>query len=193
MASKSAARARLLEGAGLTFAHQPAGIDEATIKNALGGQGADAERVATALAEAKAVAVSASAPEALVIGADQILECGGTLFDKPASADEAARQLRSLSGRTHRLVSALCVARDGAVAWRHAAEACLTMRRLSDGFIADYLSRAGPAALGAVGSYHLEGLGVNLFSRIDGDYFTILGLPVLPLLEFLRGEGAIDG
>jgi len=139
------------------------------------------------------VAVSASAPGALVIGADQTLECGGALFDKPASADEAARQLRSLSGRTHRLVSALCVARDGAVEWRHAQEARLTMRRLSDDFIADYLSRAGPAALGAVGSYHLEGLGVNLFSRIDGDYFTILGLPVLPLLAFLRGEGAIDG
>ena len=192
MASKSAARARLLEGAGLTFARQPAGIDEATIKNALKDQGADAEQIATALAEAKAVAVSVNTPRALVIGADQTLECG-RLFNKPATSEEAARQLRSLSGRTHRLVSALCIARDGAIAWRHAAEARLTMRRLSDSFITDYLSRAGPAALDAVGSYHLEGLGVNLFSRIDGDYFTILGLPVLPLLTFLRGENAIDG
>ena len=194
MASNSAARARLLEGAGLTFARQPADIDEATIKRALvGRQGADAERVAAGLAEAKAVAVSAIAPGALVIGADQTLECGGALFDKPASEAEAARQLQSLSGRDHRLVSALCVARDGVIEWRHAQEARLTMRLLGSDFIADYLSRVGPAALEAVGSYHLEGLGVHLFSRIDGDYFTILGLPVLPLLDFLRREDAIDG
>ena len=138
------------------------------------------------------MAVSVNTPRALVIGADQILECG-RLFNKPATSEEAARQLRSLSGRTHRLVSALCIARDGVIAWRHTAEARLTMRRLSDGFITDYLSRAGPVALDAVGSYHLEGLCVNLFSRIDGDYFTILGLPILPLLTFLRGEDAIDG
>ncbi len=193
MASKSAARVRLLEGAGLAFTRRPADVDEATIKDALADDGADGETVAATLAEAKARAVSAAVPGALVIGADQILECGGALFDKPASEADAARQLRALSGRDHRLVSALCVARDGAPLWRHAAEARLTMRQLSDAFIADYLGRAGPAALDAVGSYHLEGLGVHLFSRIDGDYFVILGLPLLPLLAFLRGEGAIDG
>ena len=149
--------------------------------------------MAATLAEAKAVAVSADSPGALIIGADQILECEGALFDKPASEVEAARQLRHLSGRDHRLISALCVARDGAPPWRHAAVARLTMRKLSDAFIADYLNRAGPAVVDAVGSYHLEGLGVHLFSRIDGDYFVILGLPLLPLLAFLRGEGAIDG
>jgi septum formation protein len=186
-------RARLLEGAGLAFVRQPADIDEDAIKRGLLSSGADAETLAAGLAEAKAVAVSAGAPGALVIGADQTLECGASLFDKPASEAEAARQLRSLGGRTHLLVSALSVARDGAVLWRHAEEARLTMRCLSDGFIADYLDRAGPAALDAVGSYHLEGLGVHLFSRIDGDYFAILGLPLLPLLDFLRREGAIDG
>ena len=186
-------RVRLLEGAGLAFARQPADIDEAAIKRALLDVGASAETVAQSLAEAKAVAVSAGAPGALVIGADQVLECGGTLFDKPASEAEATRQLRRLGGRAHRLVSALCVARKGVVMWRHAEEARLTMRRLSRAFIADYLDRAGPAALDAVGTYHLEGRGVNLFSRIDGDYFAILGLPLLPLLAFLRRQGVVDG
>jgi septum formation protein len=159
------------------------------MKRALAARGADARSVAASLAEAKAVAVSAATPGALVIGADQTLECGGDLFDKPASAAEAARQLRSLGGRAHRLVSALCVAQGGAALWRHADEARLTMRRLSDDFIAEYVDRAGPEALDAVGTYRLEGLGVNLFTRIDGDYFVILGLPLLPLLAFLRRHG----
>ena len=128
MASKSAARARLLEGAGLAFTRRPADIDEATIKRALAGQGADGETVAATLAEAKAVAVSADSPGALIIGADQILECEGALFDKPASEAEAARQLRHLSGRDHRLISALCVARDGAPPWHHAASSVSDLR-----------------------------------------------------------------
>jgi septum formation protein len=175
------------------FTRRPADIDEATIKDAFVDTEADAERVAATLAEAKAVAVSTGFPGALVIGADQILECGGVLYDKPESEAGARRQLQSLGGRDHRLVSAVCVARDGAALWRHDEEARLTMRDLSDAFIADYLSRAGPAVLGAVGSYHLEGLGVHLFSHIDGDYFTILGLPLLPLLAFLRQHGVVDG
>ena len=177
----------------MVFARRPADIDEDAIKRDLGGRGADAETVAARLAEAKAAVVSADTPGAVVIGADQTLECDGTLYDKPASKAEAARHLQSLGGRTHRLVCALCVARDGAALWHHVDEARLTMRPLSEGFIADYIGRAGPEALDAVGSYHLEGLGVHLFAEIDGDYFTILGLPLLPLLAFLRLQGVVDG
>ena len=131
--------------------------------------------------------------KALVIGADQILDCDGRWFDKPASMDEAANHLRALSGRTHRLVSAGCVATGGVVSWRHVETPSMTMRRLDDDFIADYLDRAGPSVLESVGAYRLEGIGARLFERIDGDYFTILGLPLLPLLAFLRDAGVVDG
>ncbi len=177
----------------MAFTRRPADVDETTIKQALVEHGADAERVARDLAEAKALAVSTDVPGALVIGADQTLECGGVLYDKQGSVTAARRQLQSLAGRRHRLVSAVCVGRDGAALWHDVQDAHLTMRPLSNRFIADYLSRAGPAVFDAVGSYHVEGLGVHLFSCIDGDYFTILGLPVLPLLAFLRHQGALAG
>lgn len=143
------------------------------------------------LAEAKATADDHGT--ALVIGADQLLECDGRWFDKPASMDEAADHLRALSGRTHRLVSAVCVATGGTVTWRHVEVPLMTMRRLDDDFITAYLDRAGPSILESVGAYRLEGIGARLFAHIDGDYFTILGLPLLPLLAFLRQAEAVDG
>ena len=152
-------------------------------------RGARTEEAAEALARAKAEAVSPRHSGALVIGADQILECAGTWFDKPPDAKAAARQLESLCGRTHRLVSAVCVVRDGGRLWHMVEAARLTMRPLSEAAIAAYLEKAGPEALDSVGAYRLEGLGAQLFSEIEGDYFAILGLPLLPLLAFLRQHG----
>lgn len=154
-------------------------------------QGVAVEDVALALADSKARAVAARRPGALVIGADQILECEGRWFDKPSTVAEAARHLRALRGRTHRLICAVVVVRDGERLWRHVAEARLTMRRFSDRFLDDYLASGGPAVLESVGAYRLEGLGAQLFETIEGDYFTILGLPLLPLLDFLRGERVV--
>lgn len=141
------------------------------------------------MARAKAEAVSPRHSGALVIGADQILECAGTWFDKPPDAAEAARHLGSLCGRTHRLVSAVCVVRDGQSLWHVVETAQLTMRPLSETAIAAYLEQAGPEVLDSVGAYRLEGLGAQLFSEIEGDFFTVLGLPLLPLLAFLRQHG----
>lgn len=165
---------------------EPAAIDESVVKSAL--QGVAVEEVALALADSKASAVAARRPGALVIGADQILECDGRWFDKPADVTEAARHLRALRGRTHRLISAAVAVKDGARLWRHVAAARLTMRTFSDQFLDHYLALGGPAILESVGAYRLEGMGAQLFETIDGDYFTILGLPLLPLLEFLRRE-----
>ena len=147
--------------------------------------------VAQCLAEAKALAVAAREPDALVIGADQTLELEGRRFDKPASRVAAAAQLRALAGRRHRLHSAVAVARGPAVAWRHRASVELAMRPLKDAEIADYLDRAGDAVLGSVGAYQVEGLGITLFDSIGDDWFAILGLPLLPLLGYLRGVGAL--
>jgi septum formation protein len=186
LASASSARRLLLERAGIAHVCEPAAIDEAAVKAAM--QGVAVEEVALALADSKACAVATRRPGAVVIGADQILECDGRWFDKPADVAEAARHLRALRGRTHRLVSAAVAVRDGARLWRHVAEARLTMRPFSDHFLDDYLACGGPAILESVGAYRLEGPGAQLFETIDGDYFTILGLPLLPLLEFLRRE-----
>lgn len=143
------------------------------------------------MAEAKALAVAARHPGATVLGADQLLACDGVWFDKPADRAGAAATLRRLGGRTHKLISAVVAVRGGAVAWRHAATAQLTMRALDDDAIDAYLDACGAAVLGAVGAYHLEGRGAQLFSRIEGDYFTILGLPLLPVLAFLRAENLL--
>lgn len=191
LASASAARRTLLEQAGVPVAVEPAHVDEAEVKAALRAEGADAGAVAEALAELKARRVSTRRPGALVIGADQVLECEGVWYDKPADLDEAAAHLRALAGRTHALETAVCVARDGARLWHHRAVARLTVRPLSEAFIRGYLAAAGADALGSVGAYRLEGLGAQLFARVEGDYFTILGLPLLPLLEFLRGHGVV--
>jgi len=191
LASASRARAALLEAAGLEVTIAPASIDEDEIKQAFRAAGEGAAACATALAEAKAARAARRHPGRLVIGADQMLECDGDWLDKPADAAQARMHLQALRGRTHVLVSAACVARDGAVLWHATDRAALTMRRFSDAFLDRYLDAAGEAVLHSVGAYHLEGLGAQLFSRIEGDYFTILGLPLLPLLEFLRGHGVV--
>lgn len=191
LASASAARSALLAAAGVRFTVRPAAIDERAVEIPLIAGGASPADVAAALAEAKAVAVSRAADDALVIGADQTLDLDGTRWTKPANLAEAREQLARLSGREHRLHSAVAVARGGRVTWLHAESAGLTMRALSATAVDAYLAEAGDAVLESVGGYQIEGPGIRLFERIDGDYFAILGLPLLPLLAYLRGEGEI--
>jgi septum formation protein len=191
LASTSAIRRTLLEAAGLAVTVEAPAVDEAAIKAALLAKGADAPTVAAALAERKALSV-AGGPDAYVIGADQMLECYGRWFDKPGDLAGARRQLEALRGREHHLYSAVAVASGGVVLWRRVERARLVMRAFSDAFLDSYLERAGAAALWSVGSYQLEGLGVQLFSEIEGDHFTILGLPLLPLLAFLRSRGVLS-
>ncbi len=191
LASASPSRAAVLRHAGLAARSEPAHIDEAEVKARLKAEGAGARVVAETLAELKAQKISRRRAGALVVGADQMLECEGAWFDKPVDLAQAAAHLGALSGRTHRLISAVCVVCDGVRLWHHVAEARLTMRPLSEDFIADYLLAVGPAALSSVGAYQLEGLGAQLFARVDGDYFAILGLPLLSLMDFLRHHGVI--
>jgi septum formation protein len=191
LASGSAARAEMLGRAGLAVRRHPAAVDEAEIKASCRAAGMEAGEVAEALAELKAMRVSPRYPGALVIGADQMLDCEGRWFDKPEDPDAARAQLAALSGRTHRLVTCAVVVRDGQRLWHHLDAAELTMRTLSPGFVDRYLAEAGEAVLTTVGAYQLEGLGAQLFSRVRGDFFTILGLPLLPLLGFLRVHGAV--
>jgi len=192
LASGSASRAAVLSAAGLAVTVDPADIDESAVKAAHRGESAAA--LARRLAQAKAMAVAARHPGTWVIGADQILECeDGQRFDKPADRAAAAAQLRTLSGRMHRLLSAVSLVRDGAERWATVEEARLWVRPLSHAFVDSYLDRAGAAVLSSVGAYQLEGLGVHLFERIEGDHFTILGLPLLSLLAALRARGEIEG
>jgi septum formation protein len=191
LASASPVRKTLLCAAGLDPDIIPAHVDEDEIKRALKGERIDAGDGATRLAEMKAQRISAAQPGRLVIGADQILVCGSTWFDKPADMIEAQAHLRTLRGRSHELATSAVIVRDGRRIWHHAERPKLTMRPFTDSFIDDYLDRAGDDILSSVGAYHLEGIGVQLFSRIDGDYFSILGLPLLPLLAFLREHGVV--
>ncbi len=191
LASASQARRRLLVNAGLLVDIEPARIDEQEVKDALKAEGAGPAQVAETLAELKAQRVSRHRPGALVVGADQILECNGVWFDKPSDRAQAASHLRALSGKEHRLICGVCVVRDGTRLWHHNEQARLTLRPLSDDFIDTYLSALGELALTSVGVYQLEGLGAQLFSKIEGDYFTILGLSLLPLLAFLRDHEVI--
>jgi septum formation protein len=179
----------MLRDAGLAAEVASPGVDEAEVKRALAAEGAPADHVALTLAELKAVRISSRRPGAFVIGADQTLVCNGVLFDKPADLAHARAQLQALRGRPHELVSAAVVAQDGAALWRETQRARLVMRAFTDAFLDDYLRQVGDDALGSVGAYRIEGLGAQLFARIEGDLFTILGLPLLPLLEFLRGHG----
>jgi septum formation protein len=188
LASASPSRRQLLANAGLVFAIEPSGVDEEEITRSLGSRAAPQE-LASTLAEMKAVRVSSRHPEAMVIGADSTLACNGRLFDKPPDVAAARKQLQSLRGQTHELFSSVVVARGGVRLWHWSERARLTMRSMSDGFIDAYLARAGDDVLSSVGAYQLEALGAHLFSRVDGDYFTILGLPLLPLLSFLAGHG----
>lgn len=190
LASKSLARRAVLESAGVSIEVADSGVDEDAAKASLKAAGAGPREIAEALAELKAVKVSRGQP-AFVIGADQTLEYEGELFDKVETIEAARSRLEMLRGRPHRLHSAVVVARNGEPVWRELDTASLTMRDFSDGFLEDYLAREGRAALGSVGCYRLEGPGAQLFSAIEGDYFAILGLPLLGLLEFLRRNGAL--
>lgn len=190
LASASASRAAILHHAGLPFEAMPAHIDESAIKLAGAAAGETPGAVAQTLARLKAQRISARFPAALVIGADQILSAGDVWFDKPESTAEAESHLRRLRGQTHTLHTAVCCLRDSQMIWHHLATPTLTMRALSDDFIADYLAAEGDDCLSSVGAYRLEGRGIQLFERIDGDFFAILGLPILPLLGFLRQHGA---
>lgn len=191
LASSSGSRRALLDQAGVPIVAEAPRIDEDEVKTALRGEGAGAGQVAETLAELKARRISRRYPDALVIGADQILDCNGQWFDKPPDRDHAAAHLRALGGKEHRLMTAVCVLRDETRLWHHNAQARLTLRPLSESFIADYLDAVGDDALTSVGAYRLEGLGAQLFAEVEGDYFTILGLPLLPLLDFLRTQGVV--
>jgi septum formation protein len=186
LASQSRARQTLLANAGIDFEAVPAEIDERAIQQASGLSAPD--DVAALLAREKARLVSMRQPGQFVIGADQTLALGLRLFSKPAGRAQAAEQLRALAGRCHELHSAVAVAREGRILFEATAFARMTMRRLGEAEIEAYLNAAGEAVTSSVGAYQLEGLGVHLFERIEGDHFTILGLPLLQLLAFLRGE-----
>jgi septum formation protein len=190
LASKSATRRAVLEGAGVPFEIASPGVDEDAAKRDLLGKGANPRQVATALAEQKALAVSAGRAGGGV-GADQTLEFEGRLYDKAETVEDARGRLKTLRGKPHQLHSAVVVARNGETVWRELESATLIMRDFSDGFLEDYLVAEGQAALGSVGCYRLEGLGVQLFAKIEGDYFTILGLPLMGLLDLLRKEGVL--
>ena len=192
LASQSVARAALLRNAGVRFSIQVADVDEYELKRSLRADKGNARVVAESLAELKASRVSSQHEGALVIGADQVLDCDGVWFDKPPDLTAARHDLMALRGRAHVLVTAVCVARNGAPIWRFSDRARLVMRAFSDAFLDAYLMDTGPGALGCVGAYQLEGLGMQLFAEIDGDHFSIIGLPLLPLLTFLRSQGAVD-
>jgi len=191
LASGSSARATLLRAAGLEFTAIPASIDEAAIKRHCRDAGNDALACATALALAKARAVAVHHPDAIVIGADQILVADSEWFDKPGNLAEALAQLRFLSGRSHVLATAAVAVAAGSCVWTATAAPKLTMRRFGESFLAEYIAAEGEAVLGSVGAYRVEGRGVQLFSRIEGDYFSILGLPLINLLGFLRAAGLL--
>ena len=192
LASQSPFRRMLMENAGLAFSAEAAAIDERAVEAALALRKPAPTEIAEALAVEKAKDVAARHPGAIVIGSDQTLSLEGRVFHKPADMAEARSHLLSMSGRTHELNCGIALVRNGETLWRHVSIARLTMRRLSEGFIDRHLARVGPRVLASVGAYQLEGEGVQLFERIDGDYFTILGLPLLPLLAKLRDLGAID-
>jgi septum formation protein len=193
LASASPFRKAMLENAGIVVEAVPANIDERAVEAPLERSGMTPEDVALVLAEAKALDVSERRPEALVLGCDQTLSLGDQVFHKPADMEGARRHLLALSGKTHDLNSAAVLARSGEVLWRHVGVARMTMRRLEPGFVGRYLAHVGVKALSSVGAYQVEGEGINLFERMEGDHFTIIGLPLLPLLAKLRELGAIDG
>jgi len=191
LASASRARRRILDGAGVDFRVEPATLDERAVKLDARRDGRTAGECAALLAEAKALEVARRHPDALVIGADQMLECDGEWFDKPRSMDDARHQLVRLRGRTHTLHAAIAAARGGTVRWRHVEPSHLAMRRFGDAFIDAYIAAMGEAICDTVGGYELEGRGAQLFEHVAGDHFAIQGLPLLPLLSFLRREGAL--
>ncbi len=193
LASASAARKSMLTAAGLTFECVPAGIDEAAIKAEMcrKAPNVEASDVAVRLAAEKAAAVSVRFPKTLVIGSDQVLALRGRIFSKAENLDEARAVLEQLRGRTHELVSGVALAQGGRIVWEALDSAELTMRNFSEAFLARYLAQAATRVLGSVGCYELEGFGLQLFESVEGDYFTILGMPLLALLAELRNRGAV--
>jgi septum formation protein len=189
LASKSEVRRRILAAAGVPVEVRPANIDERGIEARSEARGG--AEVAQILAGAKAHTIATQMPARLVLGADQTLTLGDERFSKPADRAAARDQLRALSGKTHRLYSAITLIREGRVLFEHVDTEELTMRRLSDAFIDSYLDAAGERAQQSIGGYQVENVGIHLFERISGDYYAILGLPLLPLLDFLRREGAV--
>lgn len=191
LASSSKTRRDILEQAGVAIEAMSPRVDEEEIKNAMLAEKAGAPDIAEALAEQKARSVSRRQPQDLVIGADQVLEMGGQIYSKPLDMASARKALATLRGQEHRLFSCVCVLRDGERLWHNLDSARLTMREFSDEFLDNYLQSIGEQALAGPGSYQIEGAGSQMFSKISGDYFTILGLPLLPLLDFLRVQGAL--
>lgn len=191
LASASAARAAILRAAGVDFAVEPSAVDEVAIKREHRTAGCDAAACAMALAQTKARVVAARHPDALVIGADQILVAGDEWFDKPGDLQAATAQLHRLRGRKHVLVTAACIFSGSAQLWHAVSRPRLAMRAFGAAFVAEYIAAEGNAVLGSVGAYRIEGRGVQLFARIEGDHFAILGLPLLELLEFLRDRGML--
>jgi len=192
LASSSPFRRMLMSNAGLSFDWQAATIDERAIEKPLEDEGASPQDVALVLAEAKARSVGRNCPDAIVIGSDQTMSLGSKVFHKPRDRADARNHLLSLSGQTHQLNSAVVLTQGPSLLWRHVSSARLTMRSLSPAFIDRHLERVGDKALSSVGAYQLEGEGIQLFEAIEGDYFTILGLPMLPLLEKLRELRVVD-
>ena len=194
LASGSRARREMLAAAGVHFTVQPADVDEPAIRARMRKADAnvDPKKIAAMLAAAKAEDVSGKIAGSLIIGADQVLALGDELLSKAPSIDAAREALRKLRGRTHELHSAVAFAENGKITWAHVATARLTMRNFSDAFLDDYLLRAGDQVRQSVGAYELEGLGVQLFDKVEGDYFTVLGLPLMPVLAELRERGIIE-
>ena len=189
LASRSAVRAQILRNAGVLFSVQPTQIDESVAKKKMSGAGGRA--IAERLAELKALQISIKHPQDLVLGADQVLELDGEVFSKAETLDAAAIQLRRLRGKKHQLIGALVMARNGSALWRHTEVSTLWVRDFSDAFLGNYLGAEGDTLLGSVGCYRYEGLGAQLFERVEGDYFSILGLSLPPLLAALRDQGVI--
>ncbi|HXR95815.1 MAG TPA: Maf family protein [Rhizomicrobium sp.] len=189
LASASRSRQTMLRAAGVEFTVQPADLDEAGLTAALLSQGKDGAAVARALAEEKTLAVSRQNPRDVILGGDSVLALGTELIGKSPDLPSLKAELRRLSGKTHLLISAACLARDGQRVWYHVARARMTMRVLSEAFLDDYLAHEGETLLGSVGGYHFEGRGAQLFDSAEGDYFSILGLPLLPVLKELRAQG----
>ncbi len=191
LASTSESRRRILKAAGIAFEAVSPSADEEPTKRELIASKASAKKIAMALAELKGLSVSKGALDALVLGADQLLVCEGKFYSKAGNTDDAKRILRELRGRTHELVTAIVLAKSDTIIWRHVESARLTMRAFSDAVLESYLSKEGNAVLDLVGCYRIEGPGAQLFSHVEGDFFAIQGLPLLPLLEALRVQSAI--
>ena len=191
LASTSSTRRRMLQASGVPFVVEAPRVDEHEFKLGLDAQGASAAEIAEVLAEAKAVGVSRRKPGLMVVGADQVLQCGNRRYDKPADRADALSQLKSLRGSRHELVSCAVVVKDGLRTWHAVDRAQLEIRNVSDDFLESYLDAVGDDALNGPGAYRIEGLGSQLFSRIEGSHFTVMGLPLLQLLEYLRQTGIL--